>query len=364
MTRYRAEVYDPDFNYISYGAVSSKDIKIDYLVDEVSSVTIPAIITAHTNDYIAVRQNGLIYVYGVISDVSYGKNTTTISFIHFMSKLNVDILENPEIFVDTSAEEWIYNRLLELYDGTDEYQNLHSFTCTYTSTTMINYERTSELSEDGSVVLENINLFTFVQDMLKKYNIMLKWDVDFAAKTISCTIGTIDTDSVWNMKLGLADTPEYSIDIHSIEGTYNKLKYFNEADVTNTVTYYLHSDGTIDTDGTTDRLTPVTYTEKTAQADDTEGAEKTFEEVALEDAQATMLNTDFNHEIIVTFNASSKLLSVGNIGQLYNLITPEGVVYSSILTGFEEVNVQYLRMVFGYIRTNLTTILKMQRRKK
>jgi hypothetical protein len=77
-----------------------------------------------------------------------------------------------------------------------------------------------------------------------------------------------------------------------------------------------------------------------------------------------MLNTDFNHEIIVTFNTDSKILSVGQIGQLYNLITPEGVVYSSILTGFEQVNAKYLKLVFGYIRTNLTTILKMQRRKK
>ena len=363
MTRYRVEVYDPDFNYISYGAVSSKDIKIDYLVDEVSTVTVPAIISAHTNDYVAVRQDGRIYVYGVVSDVAYGQNTTTISFIHFMSKLNVDILEDPTVFDTTSAEEWIHNRLIDLYDGSDTFQNLHGFSCTYTTQTMIKYVRSTE-PEEGEVALENINLFSFVQEMLTKYDIILTWTVNFAAKTIACSIGKIDTDSVWNMKLGLADTPDFSIDIHSIEGAYNKLKYYNEADVTDTVTYYLHSDGTIDTDGTTDRLTPVTYTEKTAQADDTEGAEKTFAEVALEDAQATMLNTDFNHEIIVTFNAESKLISVGNIGQLYNLITPEGVVYSSILTGFEEVNVQYLRMVFGYIRTNLTTILKMQRRKK
>ena len=363
MTRYRAEVYDPEFNFISYGPVSTKDIKIDYLVDEVSTVTIPSIITAHVNDYIAVRQDGRIYVYGVISDVSYGQNTTAISFVHFMSKLNVDILEDPDVFEETSAEEWIHDRLLDLYNGMDDFQNLTGFSCTYNSTTMIKYERQSEPPEEGAD-LENINLFSFVQEMLKKYNIILTWAVDFANKTIACTIGTLDTEDVWNLKLGLADTPDYSIDIHSIEGTYNKIKYYNEADATDTVTYYLHTDGTIDTDNLLNRITPVTYTEKTAAADDTEGAEKTFAEVALEDAEASMLNTDFNHEIIVTFNASSKLISVGNIGQLYNLVTPEGVVYSSVLTGFEEVNVQYLRMVFGYIRTDLTTILKMQRRKR
>lgn len=362
MTRYRAEVYDREFNFISYGPVAEKNIQLDYLVEDTSTITIPAIITASTNDYVAVRQNGQIYMYGIISNVSYDMNKTTISFVHFMSLLDVDLLVDPRIFETVSAEEWIHDRLVDLYDGTDIYQNLTDFTCVYNTETMISYEY--ELDDEGNVDLDDINLFNFVQDLFKKYNIILTWSVDFATKAISCTIDTIDTTDVWTLKLGLADTPDYTIDIHSIEGTYNKIKFYDEADFTNTVTYYLHSDGTIDTDGTTDRLLPVTYTEKTAKADDTEGEEKTFEEVALEDAQGDMLNTNFDHEIIVTFNTESKLVSVGDIGQIYNLVTPEGVVFNTILTGFEQVNVKYLRMVFGYVRTDLTTILKMQRRRR
>ncbi len=363
MIRYRAEIYDKNFNFIAFGAIAEKDIKIDYITQQTSTFTIPEIIEASINNYVCLRQNGKIYMHGIISSVSYDENVTKISFVHFMSYLNVDLMINPDDFATISAEEWLCNKLLALYDGTDDYQSIYGFSCTYLSQTMISYQRQSEPTEEGTVQLETLNLYTFVQELLQKYGIILTWTVDFVNKGVACVIQTIDTTSVWNLKLGLADTPNYTIDIHTIEGSYNKIKYYNEADVTNTVTYYLHSDGTVDSDELTDRLTPVNYTEKTAAADETEGAEKTFEEVALEDAQTSMLNTDFNHEIIVTFNADSKLLEVGNIGQLYNLITPDGVSYKSILTGFEEVNVRYLKLVFGYIRTDLTTILKMQRRR-
>lgn len=362
MTRYRAEIYDREFNHISYGPVSEKSIQVDYLAQDVSTLTIPKVIVAHINDYVAVRQDGQIYMYGMVSDVNYDVGKTTISFVHFMNVLDVDVVFKPDVFETTPVEEWLHDRLLELYDGTDTYQNLTGFSVVFNSTTMITYPY--EVDDEGDVPTEDMNLYSFIQELLTKYNIILTWRVDFALKTIVCTIDTIDTNSVWTIQLGLADTPDYSIDIHSIEGTYNKIKYYDEADITHTITYYLHSDGTIDTDDENDRIVPVTYTEKTAVADDTEGEEKTFEEVALEDAQSEMLNTNFEHEIIVTFNTESKLVSVGNIGQLYNLVTPEGVVYNTVLTGYEQINVKYLKLVFGFVRTNLTTILKMQRRKK
>lgn len=358
MTRYRAEVYDPDFNYISFGGISSKDIKIDYLTEENSTIEITDVIEAHVNDFLALKQDGKLFMYGIISNVEYSTGRTTITFIHFMTFLNVDILEDAAIFQTKSAEEWLYDRLLDLYDGSDTFQNIHGFSCEYNSTTMIDYESTAEPG-----TMETINLFTFVQMLLQRYKIMVSWRVDFTAKTVKAIISTIDTDSVWSLRLGIADTPEYSIDIHSIEGAYNKIRYYNEEDLTDTVTYYLHTDGSIDSDDSSSRLVPVNYTEKTAAPDTTEGEEKTFEEVALLDAKASMLNTDFNHEIIVTFNADSKLVPVGGLGQLYRLITPEGIAYNTVLTGYESVNINYLKLMFGLVRTDLTTILKMQRRR-
>lgn len=362
MTRYRIEVFDKDFNFISYAPVADKNIQFDYLVSDVSTVTIPDIIEASVNNYVAIRQDGIIYMYGIISDVVYDRGQTTISFVHFMSALDVDLLEDPRVFDTTPIEEWLTDRLLDLYAGSDDFQNLEGFSCDYTSETITPMDY--EVDEEGNVEMIDVNLFNIVQDILTKHNIILTWEVDFAHKTVACHIQKINLQSVLTVKLGLADTPDYTIDLHTIEGEYNKIKYYDTADFTNTVTYYLHTDGTIDTDGTSDRLTPVHYTERTATADDTEGEEKTFEEVALIDAQSTMLNTNFNHEIIVTFNTESKIIPVGEVGNLYNLVTPEGVVYNSVLTGFEQVDAKYQKLVFGYIRTNLTTVLKMQRRRK
>lgn len=373
MTRYRAEIYDNDFNFISYSAVADKNIQLDYLVNDVSTVTLPQITTAHIDNYIALRQDGKIYMYGVISDVAYSQGQTTISFVPFSSLLDVDVLVDPRIFDNTPVETWLHDKLKELFDGTDVFQNLMGFDVVYTTQTIIPMDYTVEVDEEENehVDMEEVNIFDFVQSLLTKANIMVNWSVDFADKEVVLNIVKINLNNVLSIKLGLADTPDYTIDIHTVEGTYNKIKYYDTADFSNTVTYYLHSDGTIDTDGTTDRLLPVHYTEKTATADDppAEGEEpeeepKTFEENALIDARGAMISNDFNHEIIVTFNTDSKIISVGEIGQLYNLVTPEGVVFNSILTGFEQVNVKYLKLVFGYIRTNFTTILKMQRRKK
>ncbi len=362
MTRYRADIFDKDFNFISYSAIAEKAIQADYLVNDISSVVLPAIVTAYVNNYIAIRQNGIIYNFGIISDVAYEQGKTTISFLPFNSLLDINIMEDPRVFDNTPVEQWLSNRLTGLFDGSDILQNLAGFSVVYSTSTIIPMDY--EIDEENRVEMAEINIFDFVQGLLTKHDIILKWAVDFPNKTVVCTIGKLDLTSVLTIKLGLADTPDYSIDIHSIEGEYNKIKYFNKADFTDTITYYLHTDGTVDADGTTDRITPVRYTERTAEADDTEGEEKTFQEVALIDAQSTMLNTNFDHEIIVTFNTDSKILSMGEIGQLYNLITPEGVVYSSILTGYEQINAKFLKLVFGYIRTNFTTILKMQRRKK
>ena len=358
MTRYRVEVYDPDFNFISFGGISTKDIKIDYLTEENSVIEVTDVIEAHVNDYLALKQDGKLFMYGIIANVEYSVGRTSITFIHFMKYLNVDIMEDAAVFQTLSAEEWLHNRLMALYAGSDDFQNIHGFSCEYNSTTMIDYEATSDPG-----TMETVNLFTFIQMLLQKYMIMVTWRIDFTTKTVKVVIGKIDTESVWTLKLGIADAPEYSIDIHSIEGAYNKIKYFNEEDLSNTVTYFLHTDGSIDDDSASNRLIPVTYTEKTAAPDTTEGEEKTFEEVALLDAQASMMNTDFNHEIIVTFNADSKLVPVGELGQLYRLITPEGVAYNTVLTGYESVNISYLKLMFGLVRTDLTTILKIKRRR-
>ena len=110
MTRYRAEIYDPSFNFISFGAVASKDIRIDYLVEDTSSVELSAIVVAHVNDYIAIREEGQIYFYGIISNVTYDKNKTKISFVHFMKSLNVDVMEDVSIFETKSAEDFTVSR--------------------------------------------------------------------------------------------------------------------------------------------------------------------------------------------------------------------------------------------------------------
>lgn len=268
-----------------------------------------------------------------------------------MTLLDTDVFIDITRLEDEAVEDIVAEILTGLYAGTDTTQAIEGFSTVVNGQTI------------GAVIGEEYiyNLHDLIIFLLKKYAIIIKFVLDVPNKTLTCNINHLDPSSVDVIKASVADVNECVIDVRTIQADYNKATYYNEEDLTETVTYYLHTDGTIDTDGTSDRFYPVNQTQLIVAP--VTGAEpKTFLEVAYEDALSTLAGTEFENEINVTVKADSNLIHIGDLGQYYQVISYNGTVYTSILTGFTEVNEKYVTLKLGYVRTDLTSILKMQRR--
>jgi hypothetical protein len=101
---------------------------------------------------------------------------------------------------------------------------------------------------------------------------------------------------------------------------------------------------------------PVITACETVQVDEGD----TFANASYQAAVNKMYATRYDDLITVVFKAESKLMPVGQIGQLYTLIEGENE-YNTMLTGIHAVNMAYVELTFGYVRKRLTQILKIRR---
>lgn len=137
------------------------------------------------------------------------------------------------------------------------------------------------------------------------------------------------------------------------------------------VTYYWHPStdviggGTIDTDGTTNRVIPVKYKVKSktgvVEEEDADGKvitpAKSFSEAAMDDAADEMYSDRYDDYIVIHLNSDTKLVDVRGIGELYTIII-DNFKYNTILTGIHRENEHELELTFGMMRQTLTQRLK------
>ena len=354
MTRYRVEIFGKDFSYKAHAEVSSKTINIDYLALGTSVLVVPGVVEAEENDFITLKMDGVEKYTGLITSLSYGEKSTEITVRSFMSLFDTDVMIDISRLETEAVEDVIAEKLTQMYAGVDPMQAITGFSC------VVNHQTI------GAVIGEDYvyNLYELIIYLLKKYGVIVHFSLNVPSKTLTCSIDHIDTSSVYIIKASVGDVAECLIDVRAIQSDHNKATYYNELDLTESITYYLHTDGTIDTDANVNRFYPVVGTELVVAPVEDEEDPKTFQEVAYEDALTTLVASEYNNEIDITIKAESSLIQIGQLGQLYSVINYDGTVYTSILTGFEEVNPKYVTLKLGYVRTDLTAILKMQRRGK
>lgn len=354
MRRYRIEIFNKDFQLISHASVDSDDVDIrdDYVTLDMSEMTVPEQIIVERKNY-AVLRNGTDIVYqGVVSDYEYKDGTTEIKCLPLLSFMDVQVYLKRSTLRTTAIETILKQKLEAVYANTDTLQQLTGLTITTSGSTV----NTSFSGNDDLV-----NLYDIAQEALRKYSILCKWGLDISNKKVTCSIEHISNATQIYIDLTVPDVIEHTIHIQAISNSYNKIKYFNQDNTSQSIVYYIHPDGTVNTSNS-DRITPVIYCERLAQAQDLDGVQMTWQEVALGNAMSTMVNSSYDNEITVTYMADSKLIKRGDVGQVYKLIDQNGVIYTSILTGYEADSSDTVTLLFGMIRTSLTSILRMERR--
>lgn len=363
MKRYRVDIFDRDFTFKDMGQTSSPNIVVDYLVLEKSSCVVPKKINAKRGDFGLVRGDDILF-YGIVVDYEYDGKTSTITFEQLTKLLDVEVFADANQLATISIEQWMSNNLQQVYDGTDTFQNLTGMTITQSSSTSGAFNPT----DDGIY-----NLYDLTVHFFKTYGVICDISLDVIQKKVIFNFRQV-TNTVWKLETKVADVLDYSIKASTETENPNKMIFENELDRTESIIYYWHPtefSGTVDTDGTVNRVVPVVsrcmIVAPVDEQVDGEGQiiqeAKTFQEVAYEEAVNTMYQSKYDDQIEITFNSDSKLIDIGVIGQLYVIIDGDNL-YPTMLTGYQRLNDKHTLLTFGYVRTRLTQILKIERRKK
>ena len=171
--------------------------------------------------------------------------------------------------------------------------------------------------------------------------------MDFQAKKVVCTIGK-NTASSRTIEAELPNIIDKNIDLGIEKESTNKLIIVNEDDESEKIIYFLHTDDSI---STTDenRIEPVIPETVYASASGT----KTFADVALEKATATLTATKYNNLIELETTNGDDLVKTRDlaIGQNVSIIN-DGKSYTTVLTGKKIDDTTTL--IFGAVRKELT----------
>lgn len=351
MKRYRVEVFDRKLNYKAHSSVAMPNIAVDYLVQSYSTVEVPGIVAVEKGDYCMVRDDAGWSYQGIVSDFSFDEHRSTITLTQMYDLLDVDVFADVST-MSNGAETWMIDRLREVYDGDDEAQNLAGLTLLASSTTLATYPA----NDEGIYNLYDIAVYLF-----KVYGIICSVSFDPSAQTTNISFRLVDSNSIWKIETKIKDVISYTIKQATMSDTANKMIIRNADDQTQEIVYYWHPEGFagfIDTDSTVNRVLPV----RMKCANVTVGEDQTFEDVAMETATGEMYQSRYEDQIEIMFNSTSKLVEVGQIGQLYTVID-DGDIYYTMLTGYQITNEKNTTMVFGFVRQRLTQILQLERRK-
>lgn len=351
MKRYRVDVFDRSFNFVDMAQTSQPTLITDVLVQSSSTFEVPKELNVSKGDYCQVKGDDSLIFQGIVTDFAYDGKITSVTLAQMSKLLDVDVFADVSTLI-YGVEPWMKAQIEAVYDGTDTAQNLTGLTVTASTTTPGQYDPNDQ---------QIYNLYNMAVHFFKIYGIVIDVGFDVMAKKVTFAFRKIDVLSAWKIETKLKDVSEYSISSPSLNEYPNKMIIRNQEDPNQSVTYYWHPtefSGTVDQDGSYNRVQPVVS--RCSVITPQQG--QTFDDAAYIEAVNAMYQSRYDDQIEIVFNADSKLVEVGKIGQCYSIID-RGKTYNTILTGYQRLNDKYTRMTFGYVRTRLTQILQQERRK-
>lgn len=350
MKRYRIEVFDRNLSFRFFSEIEEPDIYLDALVQTNSTVICPGKAEPHRGDYIQIRIDGHVYYQGIVSDSQFDGSKTQITIQQMSALFNTEVFADVSLLSSQTIEQWLSDLITATFAGSDSFQNLPGLNVTIESSTSGSHTA----SDNGSY-----NLYDLITSFFKVYGMITDIRFDPTAEAVNVVLKAVDEADVWKLKLSVSDVSSYDVQKSIDADSPNKMVIKNEEDRSQSLTYYWHPtdfSGSVDTDGNTNRVVPVITACETVQVDEGD----TFANASYQAAVNKMYATRYDDLITVVFKAESKLMPVGQIGQLYTLIEGDNE-YNTMLTGIHAVNMAYVELTFGYVRKRLTQILKIRR---
>ena len=352
MKPYNVEIFTPDFALVGNTNVNEVTIKEDYLTCDENSITVLALPGIQKQDYIRISRGQEEFT-GVITEISYGtdksKQLQTISFKPLLELLNTDILFDTTLQETGSMEEFISDRVREIFiENSDKLQNINGLSLSTSTATPGWNLHITPIQSGGKYSIINL-MDSVIIPALQKYGILVKTQLDVQNKKLHIEIGKA-TSGVVLIESNLPNIIRKAVTIKQVSADVNKLILYDESDFTQTRTYYLHSDLSYDTQDI-DRITPVLCELQAVSHDGN------FQAAAITAAHNKFSSLAYSNLIELTMSNEDALVKPDQLefGQEVDIIS-DGQVYRSILTGRERGKTT--KLIFGTVRLDLTKILR------
>lgn len=371
MSRCNIDFFNTKLEYAHHDSVETPGIDMDYLTPESSTFEIGQ------TDKVSVRYLARIeghenYV-AVVDSVRQGEGSTSISIKPFLSIFDQAMLfdTNWQYKSDgpTSGSKTLENTIADLIqqywiNADDSLQNIPLQILTTSNTTNWSFGLVGDRADDEKATSTN-NHFCVVefydailQNALTRYRVSVIPELDIANRQIILTIGAPNESTF--IEADLPDVEVVEFTIGKMESDINKMEIWNTENYTDKIYYYLHNDGTYNTDGTYERITPIKMEVIgcAPERDSDETITKSFADVAAEQAKQKFGDINWRNCIEIDVGVENMFDAINmRIGQLVT-IQYKGNMYETILTGKKLGYV--LTLIFGTIRVDLTKKLQLE----
>lgn len=340
MLQYNVEFFDRTLQYVYSCVIDGVPIEDDYISMKVTKIDIPSTQDVK-NGYFIRLQSDRVKFFGVVSDVSPGEYVTKVSFKPFLSVFDEDFLfdTSTQGTANTShptLEATILHYIYSLYGNpSDTYQQL-PISIEIDS----HIEQTAKWSLNVTPETEGshyriMNLYSvLITGALKEYGVAIDVTPNFKTKTIKLVI--TKRLSTFKIDADANNVVVKTIKYNERQTGVNKLVVYNTDDYTQSLTFYVHSDRSWDTENS-DRITPVSKSVRSvapSQRSENEDADEAFIDAAIDIAYSVLSGLTWDNLIeLDALYSDPNVDPLGlKIGQLVTIYY-KGASYSSILTG-------------------------------
>lgn len=348
---YRIEIFTDQMEYAS-ADILPDDIKIelDYLAYDSYTVT-TRIISCKKGYFTHITKDGVTIADGIVASVYPSKTMQEISIQPINAMFDQEVFYSPI----NDCITWLANNITAQYiNNADTVQNR--------PVSVIYTVAQSSLPLTGGFNLnKTTNILSVMISALKTYGVVCDCSLDLQIKKV--VVNIYQEVEVFHLEADLENVLESDVTLGDSYGSTNKV-IIRKTDEDDAFildrTYYLHTDGSINTTDN-NRIQPVFWElvilQQTSTMTDAE-----WNSDANTKAKEVLTPTQYDQEILLKYHSSDTIAKplerpIGSTGEIHI----KGEVYSTILTG-KTIKGNVVTLIFGAIRTTLTKKLNMEGR--
>ena len=358
---YKIEIFDNAFNLVGHSAILEPEVVYDYISMSTTSIAcldempnIRQYQLAHITD-----NDGQITFQGIVYGfVQEKKALMQVILKPLLSLTDRDFSTAGYLTTYSTVEGWIEHFLKTSYLGSE------NVPASYTTIKIQTTTQTAIDADLSAATGQTMNMYDFAVSALQLYGVIVRAWFDPQSKRLSFEIG-LDREPPVTIEADLENVIDKTFNMDGDGEQFNLVQLIHQnSDGEQTVRWFA-----LNTDGTIVESTPPNYnlsgiapplmmTSKVIGTGTTAPTESEWREKARE----ILKPSADSQEISLSVSMADKLVRVGleDIGRTATILH-NGITYSAIFTAVD-ITKGIKTLTFGFARTDLTSLLKLQRR--